>query len=205
MEKVVRAKGIRGRRGDIILELENGKIALPRGFTPREWEWYFVEIIEDRGKYAFVQLHSHHPTSYGICRACRRIVDEKKFAEFANRWLNNMLLIGRLDAIKKDMNFVLERLDEQIKDLDEMIRRLYKELEKRPKTVMKICEHSIDSCFTEICGDKKCVEIEYAIIALEKLRDQLNEKWWSIKRALDADRIITITPLGIERIFVPSI
>jgi len=205
MEKVVRAKGIRGRRGDIILELENGKIALPRGFTPREWEWYFVEIIEDKGKYAIVQLHNHRPTSYGICHACRRIVDEKKFAELANRWLNNMLLIGRLDAIKKDMNFVLGRLDEQISDIENMIKRMNKEYDKKPKTVMKTCEHSVDSCFAEICSDSECIQIEYVIMSLERLRDELSKRWWGIKRALDADRIITITPLGIERIFVPSI
>ena len=200
MEKVVRAKGIRGRRGDIILELENGKIALPRGFAPREWEWYLVEI-EDRGNYAIAWLHRHRIV-YGICSMCKTIVDKKKFSEFAEKWLNNALKWERINKIRNDIQFEL-RLYEQIKDLDEMIQRLYKELEKRPKTVMKICEHSIDSCFTEICADKKCVEIEYAIIALEKLRDQLNEKWWNIKRALDADRIITITPLGIEKIFVP--
>jgi len=57
--KVTYAKAVCGKRGDIILKLPDGKVAFPLGFTPREGEEYYVEIVEEREKYAKVQLHAH--------------------------------------------------------------------------------------------------------------------------------------------------
>ncbi len=122
--KTVRARGVKGRRGDVVLELPGGKIGLPRGFIPREWEWYDVEIIEDRGNYAFVRLHHHRPTFYGICSICGAVIHHQYFTAFATRWLNNMLL-KRHEEVTETAKLVIKRLDVLIDDLEDMIKRLY--------------------------------------------------------------------------------
>ena len=198
--KTVRARGIRGKKGDTILELPGGKIGLPRGFTPREWEWYDVEIIEDRGNYAFVRLHHHRPTFYGIC-ICGAIINHQQFEEFAVQWLNNLLL-KRHEEIRKTAELVIKRLDVLIEDLENMIKRLYKQLEQKKHVVMKVCDHAIDSCFSEICADEECVQLSRIIWSLEEIRNELNKKRWKIRHSLVADKLITITPDGIRRIFV---
>lgn len=200
---VFRAKGIRGRKGDVILQLENGKIALPRGFTPQEWEWYYVEILEDRGRYAIVQLHQHIVGESGICVGCGIPRDYEKLKNFAKQWLENMLNKERVSRIKETKEFVIGRLDALINDLEVMIERLYKKQEPMRTVVTQICDHGIDSCFSYDCATPECVYIGNIIWSLEKLRDKLIEQRWAIVRALHSDRIETVTPLGIEKIFVP--
>jgi len=205
MSRVVRAKGIRGRRGDIILELENGKIAFPKDFTPKEWEWYLVEV-EDRGRYALAWLHRHRPTPYGVCPACGYVVDRRKLEEFGKRWLENMLNYRRIEEIKKTKRFVLDRLDALIADIDEMIERLEKQQEPMLTRVVKICEHGIDSCFSYVCDSPECVQLGRVIWSLERIRNELVERRFAVARALDYDIVITTTPLSsAERIFVPGI
>jgi hypothetical protein len=199
--KTVLARGVKGKKGDIILELPGGKVGLPRGFTPREWEWYDVEIIEDRGNYAFVRLHHHRPTSYGICKICGAVVHRQQFEAFAAQWLNNMLL-KRSKEIEETAALVIKRLDVLIDDLEDMIKRLYKMSEQKKHVVVKICEHAIDSCFSETCADDECVRLGQIIWSLERIRNELNKKRWAIARTLAADKLITITPDGIRRIFV---
>ena len=195
------ARGIRGKKGDIILELPGGKIGLPRGFTPREWEWYDVEIIEDRGNYAFVRLHHHRPTSYGICKICGAVVHRQQFEAFATQWLSNMLL-NRSKEIEETATLVIERLDVLIEDLEDMIRRLNKQMDQKKHVTIKICEYAIDSCFSDVCSDEECVQLERTIWSLERIRDELSKKRWAIARTLAADKLITITPSGIRRSFV---
>jgi len=204
--RVVRARGVRGRRGDIILELENGKIAFPRDFTPREWEWYDVEIVDDRGRYAFVRLHRHKPTQYGVCQVCHAVVDSRKLAEFGRQWISNLINYRRVEEIKKMTRFVLGRLDALISDIDEMIRRLEKQQEPMLTKLVQICEHGIDSCFSYHCESPECVKLGQIIWSLEKIRNELVERRFAVTRALDYDIVITTTPLSpAERVFVPGI
>jgi len=196
--KTVLARGVKGKRG-VILELPGGKIGLPRGFTPQEWEWYDVEIIEDRGNYAFVRLHHHRPTFYGICK-CGAITDYQKFEAFATQWLNNMLKMH--EEIKKTAELVIKRLDVLIEDFEDMIRRLNKQLDQKKHVTIKICEYAIDSCFSDVCSDEECVQLERIVWSLERMRNELNKKRWAIAETLAADKLITITPDGIRRIFV---
>ena len=199
---VLKARGVRGRRGDIILELENGKIALPQDFKPQEWEWYLVEVVSDRGRYAIVRLHQHDPTAYGVCRTCRGIVDNRKFKEFGERWLRNLLNHQRIDEIKKVKDFMLGRIDALIGDLDEMIARLKKQQEPMQVPV-ELCAHGIDSCTTYWCGTQECAQLGYIIWSLERVRDELVQKRFAVARALDYDIVITTTPLSpAERVFV---
>jgi hypothetical protein len=205
---VVKAQARRGKRGpnDIILLLPDGKIAFPRGFTPREWEWYDVEI-EDRGKYAIARLHQHHPGESGICTVCGKVVDYAKLEGFATRWLGNMLLSDRIKRIKETEALVLGYFDTMISDLDEMIERLDKATEPHRRSV-NMCPPgypTVDSCFADLCADRECVALEAAIVYLERVRDGLKERRWRATRALDYDRIDTVTPFGVERIFVPGI
>ena len=200
---VMKARGVRGRRGDVILELENGKIALPQDFKPQEWEWYLVEVVSDRGRYAIVRLHQHDPTAYGVCRTCRGIVDNRKFKEFGERWLRNLLSHQRIDEIKKVKDFMLSRLDALIADLDEMISRLKKQQE--PMLVpVELCAHS--SCVSYWCGTQECVKLGHAIQSLERIREELVQRRFAMTRALGYDIIVTMTPLSpAERVFVPGI
>ena len=201
-KKVVRARGVKGRKGDIILELEDGRIGLPRGFTPKEWEWYTVEIVDDRGRYAIAYLHQHDPTAYGVCRTCRGIVDTKKFKEFGERWLRSLLNYQRIDEIKKMKNFTLSRLDALIGDLDEMIARL-KKLQEPMLVPVQTCEYGVDSCTSYWCGSPECVRIGHVIWSLERIREELVQRRFALTRALGYDIIVTMTPLSpAERVFV---
>jgi hypothetical protein len=203
---IVRARGVRGRKGDVILELENGKIAFPRDFAPREWEWYLVEIIDDRGRYAFVRLHRHRPTHYGVCPSCGYVVDSKKLDEFGRQWISNLLNYQRINEIKEMKRFVFGRLDALISDVDEMIERLKKQQEPMLTRLVQICEHGIDSCFSYDCDRPECVKLGQIIWSLEKIRNELVERRFAVTRALDYDIIITTTPLSpAERVFVPGI
>ena len=199
---IVRARGMRGRKGDVILELEDGRIGLPRDFVPREWEWYTVEIFDDRGKYAIVRLHQHVPTQYGVCRVCRSVVDHKKFKEFGERWLRNLLNHQRIDEIKRVKDFMLSRLDALIADLDEMITRLKKQQEPM-LTPVELCMHGVDSCISYWCSTRECAQLGYVIWSLEKIREELVQRRFALTRALGYDIIVTMTPLSpAERIFV---
>jgi len=204
--RVVRARGIRGRRGDVILELEGGKIGLPRDFAPQEWEWYYVEVVDDRDRYAIVRLHRHKPTPYGVCPVCGYVVDSKKLKEFGTRWINNMLNHQRINEIKKMERVVLGRLDVLINDVEEMIERLKKQQEPMLTVPVWTCEHGIDSCVSYDCNSPECVKLSYVIWSLERIREQLVKRRFAVTRALDYDIIITTTPLSpAERIFVPGI
>jgi hypothetical protein len=207
--ETVQAKARRGRKGpnDIIFVLPNGKIAFPRGFTPREGEWYDVEVIEDRGKYAFVRLHSHTIGESGICVTCLRVVDAARLKSFADQWLFNMLNHKRIEEIKETKRWVLDKINTLIGDIDEMIERLKKEVQPHLVDV-NFCPPgypTTDGCFGEVCRDEQCVKLENTIVALERIRNELSQKHYAIRRALDYDIIITTTPFGIERIFVPGI
>ena len=198
----MKARGARGRKGDIILELENGKIAFPRGFKPQEWEWYTVEV-EDRGRYAIAYLHQHVPTQYGVCQVCRGVVDRRKLEEFGKRWLNNLLNYRRIDEIKRVKDFMLSRLDALIADLDEMISRLKKQQEPMLTTPVELCMHGVDSCISYWCSTRECAQLGYVIWSLEKIREELVQKRFAMTRALGYDIIVTMTPLSpAERIFV---
>jgi hypothetical protein len=203
--KIVWAQARRGRKGpnDIIFVLPNGKIAFPRGFTPREGEWYDIEV-EDRDRYAIARLHRHRPTEYGVC-PCGKVVDRRLLNDFAMRWIE-MLNKQRIDEIKKMKNFVLGRLDALIDDLEEMIRRLYKMAEPHTASV-NMCPGypTTDSCFADLCTDEECVKLNAIIMYLERLRSELSKRRQGVSRALDYDIIITLTPFGVERIFVPGI
>ena len=199
----MKARGIRGRKGDVILELEDGRIALPRGFTPKEWEWYVVEAVEDRGRYVIARLHQHSITEYGVCRVCRGVVDRRKLEEFGKRWLDNLLNYQRIDEIKKMKNFTLSRLDALIADLDEMITRLRKQQEPMLSVPVELCTHGIDSCVAYWCDTQECVKLGHIIWSLEKMREELVQRRFAITRALGYDTVITTTPLSpAERIFV---
>ena len=202
---IVRARGVRGRRGDVILELENGKIALPRDFVPREWEWYTVEV-EDRGRYAIAYLHQHTTTTYGVCRICRNIVDTKKFKEFGEQWFRNLLRHQRVSEIKKTKSFIISRLDALIEDLNEMISRLKKLQEPMQTVPVELCGYGIDSCVSYWCGTQECAYLGYIIWSLERVREELVQRRFAVARALDHDTVITTTPLSpAERVFVPGI
>jgi len=199
---IMRARGIRGRRGDVILELEDGRVALPRNFVPKEWEWYTVEVVEDRGRYAIAYLHQHVPTAYGVCRLCGNIVDRKKFEEFGKQWLSNLLNYQRISEIKKMKEFVIGRLDALIEDLNEMIARL-KKLQEPMQVPVELCAHGIDSCVAYWCGTQECAYLGYIIWSLEKVREELVQKRFALTRALDYNIVITTTPLSpAERVFV---
>ena len=200
---IMKARGIRGRRGDVILELEDGRVALPRNFVPKEWEWYTVEVVEDRGRYAIAYLHQHVPTAYGVCRLCGNIVDRKKFEEFGKQWLSNLLNYQRISEIKKMKEFVIGRLDALIEDLNEMISRLKKLQEPMLTVPVELCAHGIDSCVSYWCSTRECAYLGYIIWSLERIREELVQKRFAVSRALDYDIVITTTPLSpSERVFV---
>jgi hypothetical protein len=204
--KVVRAKGVMGRKGDVILELEGGKIALPRDFTPKEREWYLVDVVDDRGRYAVVRLHKHKPAPYGVCPVCGYIIDIRKLEEFGKQWISNMLNYERINKIKETKRFVLGRIDALISDIDKMIERLKKRQEPMMNRLVVLCEHGIDSCFSYDCDSPECVRIGHVIWSLEMIREQLVERRFAVSRALKYDIIITTTPLSsAERVFVPGI
>jgi hypothetical protein len=204
--RVVRAKGIRGKKGDVILELEYGKIGLPRGFTPREREWYLVEIVDDRDRYAIVRLHEHKPTPYGVCRICGYVVNSSRLREFGEQWISNLLISQRINEIKRTKHFVLGRIDALISDLDRMIERLKKQQEPMLTRPVQICEYGIDSCFSYVCDSPECVKLGNIIWSLERIRSELVERRFAVARALEYDIIVTTTPLSpAERIFVPGI
>jgi hypothetical protein len=209
MTQIVRAQARRGRKGpdDIILLLPNGKIAFPRGFTPREWEWYDVELLEDRDRYAVVRLHQHSVGESGICVACGRTVDYRKLEAFARQWLGNLLNETRIKKIKETEALVFGYFDTLIGDLDEMIGRLDKMAEPHKGSV-NMCPPgypTVDSCFADLCSDEECLKLEAAIVYLERIREELAERRRGATRALEYDIMITVTPFGIERIFVPGI
>lgn len=202
---VSRARGVRGRKGDVILELPDGRIALPRGFTPREWEWYDVEILEDRGRYVTVRLHSHVVGESGLCVKCGRVVDHDRLERFARRWLANLLNEGHIKNIKNMKTAVLSYFDELINDIDEMIKRLDREAQTHRASVNMCPGYSTDSCFADLCADEECLRLEAAIVYLERIRKGITERRQGANRALDYDIITTITEFGIERVFVPGI
>jgi len=63
---IVKAQARRGKKGDVVLFLPNNKIAFPLGFTPEEWRWYLVEVVEERERYAKVRLHVHAPDTVDV-------------------------------------------------------------------------------------------------------------------------------------------
>ena len=205
--QVEHARGIRGKRGDVILELPSGKIALPRGFTPQEGEWYDVDVVEDRGRYAIVRLHQHNMGESGICVTCGRTVDYNKLRSFAERWLGNMLHSERIKKIKETKTLILKRFDELISDIDEMINRVDK-MAAQHRASVNMCPPgypTTDGCFSDLCVDKECVQLEATIMYLEQTRNTLSERRWGASRALEYDTLVTVTDFGIERIFVPGI
>jgi hypothetical protein len=206
---VRRAVTRRGKRGDVILILENGKIAFPRDrdFKPQEGEWYYVEVVEDRDRYAYVRLHRHRYNSVGICPMCESVVDRDKLRSFAERWLSNMLNDERIKRIKETEKSVYAYFDALIADLDGMIERLDRMAEPHRSRV-DMCPPGygvVDSCFADMCRDRKCVELEAAIVQLERVRNELAKRRHGAIRALDYDIIITVKPTGLGRIFVPGI
>jgi hypothetical protein len=207
---VVRAVAKRGRKGDVILEITDGymkgKIAFPRGFTPREWEWYYVEV-EDKGRYALAYLHRHIENDVGICPACESVVSYEKLRLFASRWLGNMLNYERINRIKEGEKVVLGYFDALINDIDYMIDRLDKAAEphRRSENMCPPGYPVVDSCFADLCADKECLKLEAAMVYLERVREELSERRRRAVRALESDILVTVTPLGIERIFVPGI
>ena len=58
---MVTARAVRGKKGDVVLRLPNGKIAFPLDFKPVEGEWYDVDVVEERERFARVVLHRHVP------------------------------------------------------------------------------------------------------------------------------------------------
>lgn len=207
-KQIVQAQARRGRKGpdDIILLLPGGKVAFPRGFTPREGEWYDVEV-EDRGRYAIAYLHRHSIGESGVCTTCGRVVDSDKIERFARQWLSNLLNEMRIKKIKEMKSGVLRYFDELINDLDNMIKHLDKEAAPH-KASVNMCPPgypTTDSCFGDACVDDQCLRLEAVIVYLERIREKLTERRQRVSRALDYDIIVTITPFGVERIFVPGI
>jgi len=210
VRNVVRAVARRGRKGDVILVIDDGymkgKIAFPRDFTPREWDWYYVEV-EDRGRYALAYLHRHVENDVGICPACESVVSYDKLRSFASKWISNMLNYERIKRIKESEEAVFGYFDALINDIDNMIDRLDKAA-KPHRYTENVCPPGypvVDSCFADLCADKECTQLEAAMAYLERVREELAERRRRAVRALESDRIVTVTPMGIERIFVPGI
>jgi hypothetical protein len=210
VRNVVRAVARRGRKGDVILVIDDGymkgKIAFPRNFIPREYDWYYVEV-EDRGRYAFAYLHRHLENDVGICPACESVVSYEKLRSFASRWIENMLNYERIKRIKEGEEVALGYFDALIGDIDGMIERLDKAARPHRRSV-NMCPPGypvVDSCFADLCADQECTQLEAAIVYLERVREELAERRRRAVRALESDRVVTVTPLGVERIFVPGI
>ncbi len=201
-QKITYAKGIKGKRGDIILQLNNGKIAFPRGFTPREGEWYLVEVVEDRGRYAFAVLHKHDVGLTGICLKCGRVADKAKLEKFVEQWWKNLIRNKeRLKEIGEIKGFLTARFGDLIVEIGDMIYRLEREKE-RHMTSEYICPPGygvIDSCFSYYCADKHCERLEHIIRYLRYIRDAvLEERFERIKRFTESDHVMTVDNLGIR-------
>jgi hypothetical protein len=203
--KTVWAEGIRGKKGDIILRLEDGKIGLPRDFTPREREWHLVEIVEDRQRYAIVRLHRHVESATGMCLACRRVVDKNKLEKFVEQWINNMLRKESIKQIQEIKSFVLGRFWELTVELGDMIYRLERERERR-MVGEYVCPPGygvVDSCFVYRCRDRYCEQLSYIIEYLRYIKNEVLEfRYQRARRILEPDKIITVYTLGIETISV---
>jgi hypothetical protein len=200
------AQGIRGKRGDIILRLSNGKIAFPRGFTPREGEWYLVEILEERDRYAIVKLHQHTTGETGICLKCGRVADKERLEQFVQQWWRNMIRDQqRLSEVGEIKGFLTSRFGDLIVELGDIIYRLEREKEKY--TVGEyICPPGygvIDSCFSYRCRGERCGQLEYLINYFRYLRDVVLERRFErVKQIVESDAIMTVDNLGIRMVYL---
>jgi hypothetical protein len=203
-EQIVYAQGVKGRKGDVILRLSNGKIVLPRGFTPREGEWYLIEVLEDRGRYAIATLHQHVVGVTGICITCGRVADKERLEQFVRQWWENMIRSKqRLREIGEIKGFLTSRFGDLIVELGDMIYRLEREKEKY--TVGEyICPPGygvIDSCFSYTCRGERCEQLEYLIKYFRHLRDvELERRFERVKQIVEPDAIMTVDNLGIRMV-----
>jgi len=206
METVTYAKGIRGKKGDVILQLSDGKIAFPRGFIPREGEWYLVEILEDRGRYAIVKLHQHVVGDTGICLECGRVANKERLERFAEKWLNNLIRDKkRLKEVGETMGFLMGRIGDLVVELGDIIYRL--EREKERYTIGEyICPPGygvIDSCFAYICRGEHCEQLDYLIQYFRHIKDvELERRYERIKLFAQPDAVLTVDTLGIREVFI---
>ncbi len=206
MATIVYAQGIKGRKGDTILRLGSGKIAFPKDFTPREGEWYLVEILQEYERYAIVRLHKHVDSGIGICSICHRVIDKARLETFVEQWISNMLHKEKIKKISQISGFVIGRLGELEIEVRDMLYKLNKELEKYMVSEF-ICPPGhpvVDSCFADRCIDsKRCEQLNYMIKYLRGILEQLEEKYQrALRSTLEPDRVVTIYTLGIETIRV---
>jgi hypothetical protein len=206
-KEIVYAQAVKGRKGpnDIILRLPNGKIALPRGFTPQEGEWYLIEI-EDRGNYAIAQLHNHIVGETGICLRCKRVADKSKLEAFVEKWFDNLIRDEkRIVEIGITKDFLAKRIGDIEIEIRDMIYRLEQQ-RKRYIVSEFICEPgypSIDSCFADRCTDKmRCEQLSYMIEYLRYLLNVLEQRYERVKLIAESDAVMTVDTLGIRRVYI---
>jgi hypothetical protein len=202
MEYITYAKGIRGKKGDILLQLENGKIAFLRGFVPNEGEWYLVEILENRERYAIVRLHKHLVSNdIGMCLLCKRVVDKEKLERFVQQWWGNMIRDAeRLERIGEIKGFLIQRIGELKIEVGDMIYRLERRREMKAEYICPPGYGVVDSCFSYYCTGKVCEQIDYLISYLRGIRDELDKRFERVRSIVEADGIITIDTLGIRMV-----
>ena len=185
------------KKGKLILE--DGRIAIPKDFVPRE-DWYLVEVVEERGRVVVVRLHKH-VEKFGVCLVCKRVVDKNKLEKFVEQWWNNMIRKERIEEIGVTKGFLTGRIGDLVVEIGNMIHRLEQERKKHLRSEF-VCPPGygvVDSCFVDRCID--CEQLEYIIDYLRYIRDHvLEERFERVKQFVESDRIVTIYTLGIETV-----
>jgi len=202
-QQIIYAKGVRGRKGDVVLELADGRLGLPRGFSPQEQEWYLVEVVEDRQRYAIVRLHQHVDVGIGICKTCGRITNKNRLETFAQQWLGSMLRKERVREVWQIKDFMFRRFWELTVELGDMIYRLERERERRMVGEF-VCPPGypvVDSCFVYRCRDQYCEQLSYIIEYLRHVKDEVLEyRFQRVRQFSEPDRVMTVYTLGIEMV-----
>jgi len=141
-------RAVRGKKGDVVLRLPNGKIAFPLDFQPQEGEAYLVEVVEERERYARVRLHRHEYTVnvkpdlefYYVevkCARCGRLVYgwnpglhdwyEERVPEEVKRMIPNLEAIRQHNIAARERKRRREAIEEEVKRMKmEFIGRLFR-------------------------------------------------------------------------------
>jgi hypothetical protein len=196
--KIMYARGDKKGR----LTLEDGRIAIPKDFIPRE-DWYLVEVEEERS-HVVARLHKHTETPFGVCSTCFRVVNREKLEKFVEQWWNNMVRNKeRIKEIGVTKGFLTSRIGDFIIDIGDMIHKLEQQRKKHLRSEF-VCPPGygvVDSCFVDRCIDKVCEQLEYIIDYLRYIRDHvLEERFKRVKQFVESDRIVTINTLGVETV-----
>ena len=196
--EVLELRAFRGRKGNIIFRLPNGKIALPKGFSPIQGLRYKVEIITEKERYAFVRLHQctletwfdyewellrNKVTVYRIhgCKKCGEIENKELIGDFeiSERGINKALKLG--------LNEVAKTIENRLRELEERMRKMWDFLEDQEKLKQWLEKWGqVDFSFLETAK-------YLLVLGYSELAERLMERWW--KGLHEDEKVATIVRL----------